>query len=93
MPQWGLRPRTLGRTNPVENDKQYELARMAYAAYGSHVGWKNFQGDRMPYFEDLTPTIKEAWQLAAEMVVKYVMRAKATTEGQHYDDDPERRME
>lgn len=60
----------------MENDKQYELGRMAYAAYGSHVGWVNFQGDRMPYFEDLTPKIKEAWQAAAEMVIKYVMKLK-----------------
>lgn len=60
----------------MENDKQYKLARMAYAAYGSHVGWKNFQGERMPYFEDLAPLIKEAWQSAAEMVIKYAMRGQ-----------------
>lgn len=75
------------------NDKQYKLARLAYAAYGSHVGWKNYQGDRMPYFEDLTPKIKEAWQASAEMVVKYVMRNEEEVQGQIYDDDPERRME
>jgi hypothetical protein len=60
----------------VDKDENYKLARMAYAAYGSKVGWKNFQGDRMPYFEDLTPVIKEAWQASAEIVVKYVMRTK-----------------
>lgn len=70
----------------MENE-QYKLARLAYSAYGSHVGWKNFQGDRMPYFEDLTPTIKDAWQASAEFVVKYVTRKN------DYDDDPERRME
>lgn len=60
----------------MESDQQYKLARLAYAAYGSHVGWKNFQGDRMPYFEDLTPVIKQAWQASAEIIVKYVMRTQ-----------------
>lgn len=77
----------------MENDEQYKLARLAYAAYGSHVGWKSFQGDRMPYFEDLPATVKEAWQASAEMVVKYVMRVKEEVQGTVYHDDPERRME
>jgi len=60
----------------VDNDENYKLARMAYAAYGSKVGWKNYLGERMPYFEDLTSVIKEAWQSAAEMVVKYVRKVE-----------------
>ena len=57
----------------MENS-QFKLAQLAYAAYGNHVGWRNFQGEKMPYFEDLSPRIQEAWQAAAEMVVKYVTR-------------------
>lgn len=59
----------------MENS-EFKLAKLAYAAYGSRVGWKNFRGDRMPYFDDLTPLTKEAWQSAAEIIVKYVMRGK-----------------
>lgn len=75
-PQWKPPSASMNPGSPVEN-KHYKLAQLAYAAYGNHVNWKNFQGDAMPYFDDLPIRIQGAWQAAAEMVVKYVTREEA----------------
>jgi hypothetical protein len=45
-----------------------ELACYAYAAYGNVTGGKNFRGDPMPAFDDLTDQIKEAWAAASQDV-------------------------
>lgn len=40
-------------------------ARIAYTAYGSVTGFKNFMGDPMPEFDALPERIREAWTKAA----------------------------
>lgn len=44
------------------------IAPVAYNAYGSVVGFKNFQGQPMPSFDQLPETIKQAWERAARTV-------------------------
>jgi hypothetical protein len=46
----------------------FALAITAYQAYGESVGWKNYQGLPMPRWDDLPPTIKQAWLDAADAV-------------------------
>lgn len=41
------------------------LGQQAYAAYGEQVGFKNFQGNPMPEWADLTEIIQDAWRAAA----------------------------
>jgi len=45
-----------------------EIARSAYKAYAASTGNKNFQGNPMPEFDDLTQSIKIAWEVAARQV-------------------------
>lgn len=42
-----------------------QLARVAYDAYGTVTDHKNFQGNPMPEYDDLTPLIKTAWEAVA----------------------------
>jgi hypothetical protein len=44
------------------------IANAAYNAYGAVTGFKNFQGQPMPSFDELPQTIKEAWERAARTV-------------------------
>lgn len=46
-----------------------ELAKVAYRAYGEVTDFKNFQGNPMPDWNDLTPTIQQAWQAAVKKSV------------------------
>jgi len=46
-------------------------AEAAYAAYGAATAFKNFQGNPMPKFEDLTPQIQQAWDAACEGAVRH----------------------
>lgn len=41
---------------------------LAYKTYGDTVGWKNFMGNPMPQWEDLTGPIKSGWCEAAQAV-------------------------
>lgn len=52
----------------MDEHERIELAKLAYRAYGSVTGFKNFQGDPMPVWDDLPETIREAWGAAAEAV-------------------------
>lgn len=45
--------------------KSQELAEKAYRAYGAVTKYKNFQGDPMPAFGELTVQIQAAWACAA----------------------------
>lgn len=54
--------------NNLITDKQY-FAKVAYHAYGAVTDFKNFRGDPMPAFEDLTDKIQEAWEAAALKVI------------------------
>jgi hypothetical protein len=42
---------------------------VAYAAYGSVTGNKNFRGDPMPDWYQLPDKIREAWVKAAQAVI------------------------
>lgn len=42
-----------------------DLARETYTAYGASVGFKNFQGNLMPAFDDLPDAIVDAWIAAS----------------------------
>ena len=53
-------------------------ARIAYTAYGKVTGFKNFQGNPMPLFEDLPPQIKEAWISAAGTIWDLATTGTAT---------------
>jgi hypothetical protein len=53
------------------DDAEY-LAQEAYKAYGGVTDWKNYQGLPMPKWEDLTPTIQEAWRTACRRVKQLV---------------------
>lgn len=41
------------------------LAEKMYTAYGAQTGFKNFQGNPMPLWQNLPGTIQEAWVSAA----------------------------
>jgi hypothetical protein len=49
----------------------YNIARVAYAAYGDTVDHKNFRGDPMPEWDDLPPRIQDAWRAAANAALEY----------------------
>jgi hypothetical protein len=42
-----------------------ELAKSGYAAYGESTGHRNYMGDPMPDWDDLTPAVQLAWIAAA----------------------------
>ena len=48
-----------------------ERAKAAYAAYGEVVGWKNFRGDPMPQFNELSEAIQCAWDAACEGALRH----------------------
>lgn len=57
-----------------------ELAKVAYHAYGGVTDFKNYQGLPMPAWENLTPTIREAWK-ASVMAVWTLARSGRVTGG------------
>lgn len=65
----GMMSDEIGVTNP---DESVELAKLAYRAYGEQTGFKNFQGNPMPSWEDLGDTIRSAWVAAAGAVSTYL---------------------
>lgn len=46
-----------------------DLAKIAYEAYGRRTDFKNYQGLPMPKWDNLTPTIRDAWNEAAAAVI------------------------
>lgn len=46
----------------------WDLAKLAYEAYGHSTGNKNFRGEEMPAWEILPEKIKHAWLAAAAAV-------------------------
>ncbi len=50
-------------TNP-QQDAIDALTREVYCAYGEVTGGVNFQGQPLPAFADLGPTIQHAWAAA-----------------------------
>lgn len=61
-------------------DEQIVMAKLAYGAYGQTTGFKNFQGNPMPKWDDLGDTIQGAWVAAANAVNNYLMGPPATDE-------------
>jgi hypothetical protein len=57
----------------VDNEQEYFLARLAYTKYGKITGFKNFLGEPMPKFDDLTEIIKEAWKAASSAIYELAM--------------------
>ena len=43
-------------------------AQELYEAYGDHADWKNFQGNAMPAWKDLTDAVRGHWQAVADAV-------------------------
>jgi hypothetical protein len=76
-----LSPMKLAVTD-IENDEQIIIAKLAYAAYGESTGFKNFQGNQMPAWDDLGTPIQNAWIAAGNAVSEYLMGPQA-------DDDDE----
>lgn len=47
------------------DDETLGLAVIGYQAYGDAAGWKNYQGNPMPTWEELPEAIKSYWSAAA----------------------------
>jgi hypothetical protein len=45
-----------------------ELGKVAYDAYGESRGWKVYNGDAMPTWDEQSPELREAWDAAAQAV-------------------------
>jgi hypothetical protein len=58
-------------------DEGVLMAKLAYDAYGHTTGFKNFQGNPMPAWDDLGDTIQAAWVSAAGAVHLYLMGPEA----------------
>lgn len=61
-------------------DEQLIMAKLAYGAYGQTTGFKNFQGNPMPNWDDLGETIQGAWIAAADSIYNYLMGPVAADE-------------
>lgn len=51
-----------------------DYAQMAYEAYAEHQGWKNFQGNPIPPWQDVRQDIKDAWDVAIQTVLAAATR-------------------
>lgn len=52
------------------------LGKHAYKVYARTTDNKNYQGNEMPMWEDLTPTIQQAWMNAADAIVEVSKEGK-----------------
>jgi hypothetical protein len=52
------------------DDHATMLGKVAYRAYGSATGGRNYQGHRMPNWENLGQAIQRAWVAAAAAAVE-----------------------
>lgn len=57
-----------------------EIAASAYRAYAANTGNKNFRGEPMPSWEDLTPAIRNAWQAAVRQTESCLRTGKSGDE-------------
>lgn len=53
---------------PTQRD--IEFAVELFNAYGEHCGWKNFQGNDMPKWEDVGEAVQSHWLAVAERAAK-----------------------
>jgi hypothetical protein len=63
MQAWNTDDRTEMTTTTRES-----RARIAYTAYGRTVNFKDHRGEPMPLFDDLTPAVREAWIVSANVI-------------------------
>ena len=81
------------------NDETWSaIAPIAYNAYGAVTGFKNFQGQPMPSFDELPQTIQQAWERAARTVGECLQHpeliaAANPQTGQQIVDEAMRRIE
>lgn len=62
---------------PTTTTTPESRARLAYTAYGRTVGYKNFQGDQMPVFDELPQQIRKAWENAARVIWEIATTGKS----------------
>ena len=59
------------------------IAQVSYEAYGDFAQWKNYRGDPMPRWDDLPPTIRDAWYAAIDAgVAEWRMRLARVQESE-----------
>ncbi len=51
-----------------------DLGHIAYEAYGKHRHWKTYDNKPMPGWSALDLGIQQAWNIAAEAVVGYLLQ-------------------
>lgn len=49
------------------------LGQVAYEAYCDSVGWHSVHGDVLPAYADQSPTIRSAWEAAAQAVASVLL--------------------
>jgi hypothetical protein len=55
--------------------------RLCYETYGEKQGWKNFLGEPMPSWDNLTERRRISWQFAADAVVTEFIQSLLGTVG------------
>lgn len=50
----------------AKSKQTISTAQKLYEAYGDHADWKNFQGNAMPAWKDLTDAVRGHWQAVAD---------------------------
>lgn len=47
-----------------------DFAKLAYEAYAAHQGWKNYQGNPIPQWDEVREDIRAAWNVAVQAVLE-----------------------
>jgi hypothetical protein len=48
---------------------------IAYNAYCKAREWKSVRGERLPHFEEQSPELRQAWEIAAKAVAEEIRNA------------------
>lgn len=59
--------RRIEEMKKAHEERLLNMAKSGYEAYGRVTDFKNFQGNPMPEFDELTETIKKAWAAVGEL--------------------------
>lgn len=54
----------------TEHHDLLRIAKTGYEAYAAKTDWKNFRGDPMPQWDDLSEAIRWAWEAAAQAMTR-----------------------
>lgn len=79
-----------GGSNNMQSNELDTLARLAYTAYGSATGYRNFRGEPMPEFDDLGASIQNTWRTATQAVAARVAVRIAELATEWIDENPSR---